>query len=175
MKHFSEALRAYFGLCRLCREFLAILGGVLLVKPKIGGAVLITAAAGIALLVQTAVRAHGVLDVILAVIVAISATIGLLSKKRDSSGLELSIVYTGLMLAGNYLAYLAGLIIEATVPLLSLPLFLSLYFLSLWAAWIVAVKITDPLPVANERGLEHDQNTRLEVAVPLRDRARQVG
>ena len=57
----------------------------------------------------------------------------------------LLIVYVGLMLVGDVSAYLIGLVVERMWgPQASLVVFLILYFLFLWIAWIVAVKITEP-------------------------------
>jgi hypothetical protein len=36
------------------------------------------------------------------------------------------------------------LAIEKVVPWISMPIFLSLFFLILWVAWVAAVKLTEP-------------------------------
>ena len=58
--------------------------------------------------------------------------------------MSLLIVYVVLMITGDFVAYLIGLVIERTVPAASLPAFLAMYFLFLWVAWIIAVRITQP-------------------------------
>jgi hypothetical protein len=45
---------------------------------------------------------------------------------------------------GNLIAYFVGLVIERTVPVASLPVFLAMYFLFLWVSWVIAVRITQP-------------------------------
>jgi hypothetical protein len=62
--------------------------------------------------------------------------------------MSLLVVYLALMIAGDFVAYLIGLVIERTVPGASLPAFLAMYFLFLWVAWVIAVRITEPRKVA---------------------------
>jgi hypothetical protein len=53
--------------------------------------------------------------------------------------------YVGFVLAGDVLAYLFGRFVEyewGSNP--SLIVFLTLYFLTLWVSWILAVWITEP-------------------------------
>jgi hypothetical protein len=53
--------------------------------------------------------------------------------------------YVGFVLAGDVLAYLFGRFVEyewGSNP--SLIVFLTLYFLTLWVSWILAVGITEP-------------------------------
>jgi hypothetical protein len=53
--------------------------------------------------------------------------------------------YVAFMLAGDVVAYLLGLFTEYEWgPHVSLIVFLALYFLSLWTAWVLAVWITKP-------------------------------
>jgi CDP-diglyceride synthetase len=59
-------------------------------------------------------------------------------------GMSLLIVYVALVITGDFVAYFIGLIIERTVPVASLPAFLGMYFLLLWVAWIIAVRVTQP-------------------------------
>jgi hypothetical protein len=61
----------------------------------------------------------------------------------------LLIVYSALVIVGDIADYLIGLVMEAYWPAASLPVFLFLYFLFLWVAWIAAVRITKP-PVASQ-------------------------
>ena len=56
----------------------------------------------------------------------------------------LLIVYIGLMIVGNLIAYTIGLAIERAVPGASLPAFLAMYFLFLGLTWVIAVRITEP-------------------------------
>jgi hypothetical protein len=58
--------------------------------------------------------------------------------------MSLLIVYVGLVIMGNLIAYFVGLVIERTVPVASLPVFLAMYFLFLWVSWVIAVRITAP-------------------------------
>ena len=53
-------------------------------------------------------------------------------------------VYLALMITGDIIAYLIGLMIERVVPAASLPAFLAMYFLFLGLAWVIAVQITAP-------------------------------
>lgn len=57
----------------------------------------------------------------------------------------LLIVYIALVLVGDAADYLIGLAIERMWGAqTSLVVFLLLYFVFLWVAWVVAVKITEP-------------------------------
>jgi len=57
----------------------------------------------------------------------------------------LLIIYVGLVLVGDIADYLIGLVVERMWgSQASLVVFLALYFLFLWVAWVVAVKITEP-------------------------------
>ncbi len=58
--------------------------------------------------------------------------------------MSLLIVYVVLMITGDFVAYLIGLVIERNVPVASLSAFLAMYFLFLWVAWVIAVRITQP-------------------------------
>jgi len=62
--------------------------------------------------------------------------------------MSLLVVYVALMIAGDVIAYLIGLVIERTIPGASLPTFLAMYFLFLWAAWVIAVRVTEPKQAA---------------------------
>jgi hypothetical protein len=65
-------------------------------------------------------------------------------RKRRKEVVSLLIVYLVLMIVGDFAAYFIGLIIERNAPAASLPAFLAMYFLFLWVAWIIAVKVTEP-------------------------------
>ena len=56
----------------------------------------------------------------------------------------LLIVYVVLMILGDIVDYVIGLAVEHFWPQASLPVFLVLYFVSLWVAWVLAVKLTQP-------------------------------
>ena len=57
----------------------------------------------------------------------------------------LIVVYVVLMITGDVLAYLTGLVVEGIWgSTASLPFFLFMYFLFLWIAWLIAVKLTEP-------------------------------
>ena len=53
-------------------------------------------------------------------------------------------VYLILMIVGDFADYFIGIFVERTWPAASLPVFLGLYFVFLWAAWLIAVRITEP-------------------------------
>src|SRR5262249_42407791 len=48
------------------------------------------------------------------------------------------------MALGDVADYLIGLLVERVWPQASLLTFLALYFVSLWIAWLLAVKLTEP-------------------------------
>lgn len=51
-----------------------------------------------------------------------------------------------------------GLAVEQVVVWASMPIFITLFFLSLWVGWIIAVKLTDPKSrSARVRGAASDQ------------------
>lgn len=58
--------------------------------------------------------------------------------------MKLMALYVALTFVGNTIAAIACLGIEKFVPWISMPLFLTLFFAILWAAWVVAVKWTEP-------------------------------
>jgi cation transporter-like permease len=60
--------------------------------------------------------------------------------------MTLLVVYIGLIIVGDVIAYFVGLAIERTIPGASLPAFLALYFGVLWFAWLLAVRLTAPRP-----------------------------
>jgi hypothetical protein len=67
---------------------------------------------------------------------------------RGKTVMSLLAVYLALMITGDVIAYLIGLVIERTVPAASLPAFLAMYFLFLWIAWVIAVRVTEPRKAA---------------------------
>jgi hypothetical protein len=57
----------------------------------------------------------------------------------------LIIWYLGLVAAGDALAYFIGLFIEYEWgSYASMTIFLTLYFVTLWVAWVIAVWLTEP-------------------------------
>ena len=59
--------------------------------------------------------------------------------------MQLIIYYVVLMIAGDFAAYLIGLVVEREFGSnVSLIVFLVLYFLFLWVAWLIAVRLTEP-------------------------------
>ena len=56
----------------------------------------------------------------------------------------LLLTYIGLALAGNAVIYFIGLAVEQMWPVASLPLYLMMFFLVLWLAWLAAVRLTAP-------------------------------
>jgi hypothetical protein len=57
---------------------------------------------------------------------------------------QLILYYVGFMVAGDFADYLIGLVVERIWPQASLAIFLLLYFVFLWVAWLLAVKMTEP-------------------------------
>jgi hypothetical protein len=57
---------------------------------------------------------------------------------------QLIFYYVGFMALGDVADYLIGLVVEHVWPQASLLTFLALYFVSLWIAWLLAVKMTEP-------------------------------
>lgn len=53
-------------------------------------------------------------------------------------------VYIALVIIGDVIAYWIGLAVERALPVASLPVFLALYFVLLWVAWVIAVRVTAP-------------------------------
>ena len=56
----------------------------------------------------------------------------------------LIIYYLVFVLFGDAVAIALSLWIERSWPAASLPIFLALYFAILWAAWILAVRLSEP-------------------------------
>ena len=53
--------------------------------------------------------------------------------------------YVVFMIGGDIADYLIGLVVEREFGShISLLVFLALYFLSLWLAWVLAVRMTEP-------------------------------
>ena len=58
--------------------------------------------------------------------------------------MQLIFYYVGFMALDDIADYLIGLFVERTWPQASLMIFLLLYFVFLWVAWLLAVKLTEP-------------------------------
>lgn len=58
--------------------------------------------------------------------------------------MKLITYYIVLSTIGDVAAALLCLGIEKVVPWISMPIFLALFFLILWAAWVAAVRMTEP-------------------------------
>ena len=58
--------------------------------------------------------------------------------------MQLIIYYVVFMVAGDFVDYLIGLLVERVWPQASLISFLLFYFVSLWVAWLLAVRMTEP-------------------------------
>jgi hypothetical protein len=65
-------------------------------------------------------------------------------RQLGKRAMSLLIVYVALVITGDFIAYFIGLVIERTVPVASLPAFLAMYFVFLWVAWVIAVRVTQP-------------------------------
>ena len=60
--------------------------------------------------------------------------------------MQLIFYYVGFMVLGDFADYLIGFVVERVWPAASLLTFLLLYFVFLWIAWLLAVKMTEPKP-----------------------------
>jgi cation transporter-like permease len=60
---------------------------------------------------------------------------------------QLIVYYVVFMVAGDFVDYVIGLAVERVWPQASLLTFLLLYFVSLWVAWLLAVRMTEPKAV----------------------------
>ena len=73
----------------------------------------------------------------------------------------LLIYYVVLVLLGDFVAVVLCLWIERVWPSASLPIFLALYLSILWAAWVWAVRLTEPKEkTAHVAGAMQDQPRR---------------
>ena len=52
--------------------------------------------------------------------------------------------YVVLVLLADFVAVVLCLLLERAWPAASLPTFLALYFVILWAAWLLAVRLSEP-------------------------------
>jgi hypothetical protein len=58
---------------------------------------------------------------------------------------KLIVYYVVLVIAGDFAAYFIGLVVEREFGgQVSLVVFLTLYFLFLWIAWVLPVRLTEP-------------------------------
>jgi len=58
----------------------------------------------------------------------------------------LIIVYVIFMIIGDFADYVIGSAVDRVWPNASLWVFLALYFIFLYLAWILAIKVTEPKP-----------------------------
>jgi hypothetical protein len=59
-------------------------------------------------------------------------------------------LYVAFIFIGNIATYLISRVVEDFWPVASLPVCLLLYFLTLWIAWVLAVRLTEPKPGATQ-------------------------
>ena len=71
--------------------------------------------------------------------------------------MTLLIYYVAMSLAGDLVACILCLWIERFWPAASLPIFLALYFGILWAAWLLAVRVTEPKATRAAPAVPHRQ------------------
>ena len=65
-------------------------------------------------------------------------------QQQPEGAMWLIIVYVIFMIIGDILDYFIGTMVDRIWPAASLPVFLLLYFLFLWLAWVIAVRVTEP-------------------------------
>jgi FtsH-binding integral membrane protein len=58
--------------------------------------------------------------------------------------MKLIAYYLALSLVANVVVALFCLTIEEVLPAISMPLFLGMFFISLWGCWVIAVRMTEP-------------------------------
>jgi hypothetical protein len=58
--------------------------------------------------------------------------------------MKLITYYIVLSTVANVVVALFCLAIEKAVPWISMPLFLGMFFVSLWGCWVIAVRMTEP-------------------------------
>jgi uncharacterized membrane protein YphA (DoxX/SURF4 family) len=68
----------------------------------------------------------------------------LASDRHGDTPMTLLIYYVVITTVMTCISIAIGLAVEQVAAWLSMPLFLVLFFSSLWAAWVAAVKITEP-------------------------------
>jgi hypothetical protein len=68
----------------------------------------------------------------------------------------LIIWYVVFVAIGTALAYFSGLFVEfeGWGSNASMIVFLTIYFLSLWIGWVIAVRVTEPKKLASEAGIK---------------------
>ncbi|MBX9775007.1 MAG: hypothetical protein K2Y71_11420 [Xanthobacteraceae bacterium] len=60
--------------------------------------------------------------------------------------MKLITYYLVLSTIADTIAVFVCLAIEKVAPWISMPIFLTMFFLILWGAWVVAVRMTEPKP-----------------------------
>jgi hypothetical protein len=67
----------------------------------------------------------------------------------EETSMTLLVYYVVLVLLLDAVAIAIGLLIEQVAEPLSMPIFLVLFFGSLWLAWIISVRLTEPKDIAD--------------------------
>jgi hypothetical protein len=79
-----------------------------------------------------------------------------ISQPQAAKGMTMVLLtyYIALALAGSAVSAIIGLVVERTIPGFDLPVFFTLFTLVLWAAWKLAVYMTEPkVKKADDAGL----------------------
>jgi hypothetical protein len=71
--------------------------------------------------------------------------------------MKLMTYYIVLATIADIIAVFICLAIEQVVPWISMPIFLTMFFLILWAAWVLAVRMTEPKLKSAPIGATSDQ------------------
>jgi hypothetical protein len=58
--------------------------------------------------------------------------------------MTLLIYYTAIVFVFTGGSIAIGFAVETMLPWASMPVFLTLFFISLWLAWVIAVRLTEP-------------------------------
>jgi len=61
------------------------------------------------------------------------------------------VVYTLIVLVGETITVVFGLVLDRIFPAASLPVSLTLFFAILWFAWVLAVRLTEPKDTKSAR------------------------
>jgi uncharacterized membrane protein (DUF485 family) len=58
--------------------------------------------------------------------------------------MRLLVFYVAFVVIGEFGSYLVGRTVEAWSTTAGLPVFLACFFIVFWAAWVLAVRVTEP-------------------------------
>jgi hypothetical protein len=61
------------------------------------------------------------------------------------------VVYILIVVVAEFVVIVIGLVLDRIYPALSLTVSLSLFFVVLWLAWVVAVRVTEPEHAKNKK------------------------